>query len=94
MRDKADPRLDASIKDFFSKVKEDNETQDDAENQDEDEDDFIVKKVSGKRVQMLNDTLITDYISISNWRYNNDDWYFPDDEVFDEEEDAEKDTSP
>ena len=55
MREKEDHNLTSSIKEFFHVVKDEEGTVDGDE-------DALIKPLDGNRVQMLDDTLVSDYI--------------------------------
>ena len=57
LRDKVDVKLDASIKDFFDLAREEDGSDTDEQK--------LIKPLEGNRVQMLDDTLVSDYISVS-----------------------------
>ena len=66
-RDKADLNLDASIKDFFQKA---------TQVSGDDIADPLITELGNNRVKMLNDTLVTDYIEVDFWKWedlSNDD---------------------
>lgn len=62
MRDKEDRNLTNSIKDFFSVLKDEG----DAGASDED---ALIKPLGNNRVKMLDDTLLTDYITVNYWMW-------------------------
>jgi len=59
MREKEDRHLATSIKDFFHVLKEG----------EEDEEDELITKLDGNKVRMLNDTLVSDYITVNYWMW-------------------------
>ena len=80
LRDKEDHRLATSVAEFFSNLKQEGEDTDDSEGG-EGEDGEKKKKdkmmdkieqLDGNRVKILNDTIISDYIFIEYWQFDNE----------------------
>ena len=62
MREKEDRRLSEAIGKFFRQVKEDNDKPDD--------EDALFNPVGDKRVQILDDVVISDYIAVNTYLWN------------------------
>ena len=95
MRDKEDPKLSSAIREFFEKVAQE---ADDAVDEDKPagddttaaDDDELMVPIGNKKVRILEDTIISDYIAVNNWYWQN--YNIPDDEAYDEDsEDEDRD---
>ena len=58
LRDKADLKLDASIREFFYQARQEDSDSADAEK--------LIKKLDNNRVQIGDDTLVSDYITVGS----------------------------
>ena len=74
MQEPANSHLDMSIKEFFTKAQDD---------QDEEDPYGIIKPIGNNRVKINDDILVSDYISVQNW-------YWDDVVVPEPEEDSER----
>ena len=62
MRDKEDQRLTQSIREFFTIA----DAKDEEEEPDED---ALIKPLGDNRVRMLDDTLLSDYVTVNYWMW-------------------------
>ena len=62
MRDKEDQKLTQSIKEFFTIAKEKDENE-------ETDEDSLITPLGDNRVKMLDDTLVSDYVTVNYWMW-------------------------
>ena len=77
MRDKYDSRLDTDLKEYLGQILREDETEPEKEITYEDV--ANIKRGDGKVVKFHDDTIVSDYISVSSWFWVDDgsNQYFP-----------------
>ena len=76
MRDKEDQKLTQSIREFFTVVEKKKKKDEEKENEDDETDaadkedeNSLIKPLGNNRVRMLDDTLVSDYVTVNYWMW-------------------------